>query len=129
MPVTMDDVAALALALPETSEGVQGRGGGRNWAVAGKVFAWERPLTKADVKRFGAAGEAVPEGPIVAVRLTDMEEKALVLAEGRKGVFDMEHFRGYPAVLVQLRLVGKRAVRELLIDGWSAMAPPGLHRS
>ena len=38
--------------------------------------------------------------------------------------FTIPHFDGYPAVLIQLRKVGQQALREALIDGWLACAPP-----
>jgi len=38
----------------------------------------------------------------------------------------MAHFNGYPAVLIELRAVGKRPLKDLLIDGWLACAPPAL---
>jgi hypothetical protein len=66
---------------------------------------------------------------VVAVRTDDMIEKAAVLQSGIEGVFDMAHFNGYPAVLIELRLVGKRPLKELLIDGWLACAPPALAES
>lgn len=118
--VTIDDVAAMALALPDVNEGE--RHGTRTWAVSGKVFAWERPFSKADVKRFG--DERPPEGPILAVRVEDLHVKELVLAEGKKGFFTIPHFDGYAAVLIQLKVATKTSVREALIDGWSAMTPP-----
>src|SRR5262245_14596362 len=123
MAATLDDVARLALALPEVAEGER-HNGDRSWSVAGTTFAWERHFSKADIKRFG--DELPPRQPVVAVRTDDMIEKQAVLQAGIKGVFDIAHFSGYPAVLIELRLVGKRPLKELLVDGWLACAPPAL---
>jgi hypothetical protein len=120
--ITVDEVAATARELPEVTEGE--RHGHRTWFVRGKAFAWDRPFSKADVKRFGDA--PVPEGPILAVSVADLDEKEAVLQEGAKGFFTIPHFDGYAAVLIQLRMAGKRRVREALVDGWLAAAPPAL---
>jgi hypothetical protein len=120
--VSLDVAAGLALDLPEVAEGE--RHGHRTWSVTGKVFAWERPFSKADVKRFGDA--TPPEGPILAVRVADLSEKEAVLAEQPKGFFTIPHFDGYPAVLIQLRMVTKGALREAIVDGWLACAPTKL---
>jgi hypothetical protein len=119
---TIEDVEAVIAELPEVSEGV--RFGHRTWKVAGKAFAWERPFSKADLKRFGA--ETPPTGPILAVAVEDLEEKEAVLAGGAKGFFTIPHFDGYAAVLVQLHAVGKRNLRDAVIDGWLASAPRAL---
>lgn len=73
---TLDEVAQLALELPEVTKGE--RHGNRTWSVTGKGFAWERPLSKADLKRFGDT--IPPDGPILAVRVEDLSEKEAVLA-------------------------------------------------
>jgi hypothetical protein len=120
--VTPDDAAAMAAELPAVTEGT--RFGQRTWFVGKKAFAWERPFSKADVKRFG--DEAPPSGPILALAVEDLHEKEAVLAAGTKGVFTIKHFDGFAAVLVQLDAVGKRALRALVLDAWLAVAPAKL---
>src|SRR5215213_2308254 len=117
--VTLDDVAKIAAELPEVVEGE--RHGSRTWSVAGKGFAWERAFSKADIKRFG--DETPPDGPILAVRVEDLGEKEAVLAAQPKAFFTIPHFDGYPAVLIQMKAVTKRQLREAIVDGWLAMAP------
>jgi hypothetical protein len=120
--VTLDDVARMVLELPDVTEGV--RHGNRTWFVGKKGFAWERPFSKADVKRFG--DETPPDGPILAVMVEDLGEKEAVLAANPKGFFTIPHFEGYAAVLVQLKKATKGKVREALVDAWLACAPPEL---
>ena len=118
----LDDLAAAAAALPETTEGV--RYGSRSWSVAGKAFVWERGFSKADLKRFG--NEAPPQGSIVAVAVEDLGEKEALLAANPDAFFTIQHFEGYPAILVRLDEVSDGALREAVLDGWLACAPARL---
>jgi hypothetical protein len=120
--IGVDEVARLALALPDVTEGE--RHGHRTWFVAGKAFAWERPFSQADIKRYGDA--TPPDGPILAVAVADLSEKEAVLAADPDAFFTIPHFNGYAAILIQLRRATKRAVREALTDGWLACAPNAL---
>jgi hypothetical protein len=119
---TYDDVAAIAEALPGVVVGA--RHGNRTWFVGRAAFAWERPFSKADLRRFGT--DAAPSGRILAVRVDDLAEKEAVLAAGTRGLFTIPHFDGYAAVLVQLDVVGRRVLRRTLEDGWAAVAPAAL---
>lgn len=121
---TIDDVARMAADLPEVVEGE--RHDNRTWSVGGKVFAWERAFSKADIKRYGDVEP--PEGPILATRVADIGEKEAILAEDRAGFFTIPHFDGFPAVLIQLSAVADEKLREAVVDGWLAVAPAALTR-
>ena len=117
--VNFEEVATLAMAMPEVTEGVRFRH--RTWLVDGKGFAWERPFSKADLKRFG--DETPPSGPILAVRVADQSEKEAALAVTPKSVFTISHFDGFDAVLIQLDKATSRVVRDAVIEAWLACAP------
>lgn len=116
---TFDDVDRLARALPGVAVGAHRER--RVWNVGRTSIAWERPFTKADIKRFGR--EPVPTGPIVGFRTADLDDKSAVLDDGHAGVFTIEHLRGYPAVLVALDDVATEVLADLVIDAWLACAP------
>ena len=118
--MTVEQAAEIALALPEASEGR--RFGHRTWSVAGKAFAWVRPLNKADVKRL--RGRRPPSGPLLAVRVANLEEKEVLMMDPPDGFFDIEHFHGFPAVLVELEVVEAQMLRAAILEAWCVCAPP-----
>ncbi|CCQ16584.1 putative uncharacterized protein [Rhodococcus sp. AW25M09] len=116
---TIDSATATIAGLPEVTESV--RYGNPAWAVGKNVFAWIRPFSKADLKRFG--DNTPPEGPVLAVRTTDLHEKEAILAAHPRACFTISHFDGFAAVLVDLDRAEDDELRELLIDGWLVYAP------
>jgi hypothetical protein len=121
----LEDVERLVALLPEVSEGV--RYGHRTWVVGGKVFAWERPFSKADVKRFG--DDPVPEGPILALATDGLEDKESLLQAHPDHLFTIPHLDGYPAVLLHLASASEDDLREALLDAWLVHAPEDVARS
>jgi hypothetical protein len=121
---TFEDVARLAAELPEVTEGEERHRGHRNWQVAGKAFAWERPFSKADIKRYG--DEQPPQGLVLAIRTADQAEKEAILAAGNDAFFTIPHFDGYAAILIRLPEVSAAVLEEAITDGWLSRAPAKL---
>ena len=123
---TFEDVERLVGRLPGTEETT--KFGRRTWAVGGKGYAWERPFSKADLKRFG--DETPPDGPILALSVEDLAEKEAVLAaRAGDGFFTIPHFNGYAAVLVELDKVSEEVLQETLLDAWLVHAPADLAKA
>jgi hypothetical protein len=117
---TWDDVARLALALPEATEERSGQGGGRSWRVRDKTFAWERPLRRSDLAELG---DTAPPGPVLAARVPDLGARAALIADSPEVYFSTAHFTGYPAVLVRLDEISGEELAELLGEAWACRAP------
>ncbi len=120
----VEHLAAVELiaSFPDVEEGTSY--GRRAWKVGGRLFAWDRPFSKADLKRYG--DEPVPGGPILGVTVEDLGEKEAILGTGTPGLFTIPHLDGHAAVLVQLDAISEDDLREILTDGWLAVAPEPL---
>ncbi len=118
---TWDDVRRIALALPETHEEM--RRGLMFWVVKDKLFVWERPLRKSDLR---ALGDAAPEGPILGARVEHLVAKEALIADNPDVYFTIPHFDGYTAVLVLLEKIDLDELEELVVEAWLARAPKRL---
>ena len=119
-----DEVRRIALELPETSERVSRDL--RQWRVKDKLFVWERPLRKADLK---ALGDDAPEGPILGAYVEHLVAKEALLADESGVFFTTPHFDGYAIVLVRLPGIGIEDLEEVVVEGWLAAAPDGLAKA
>jgi len=117
--MTIDSVAEFAASLPGVTVGT--KWGNRTWMVGEKGFAWQRPLRKADLERFG--DETPPAGDILAVRVESLDAKDALLEIAPPGFFTIAHFNGYPAVLIALRQAHAKDVRAAIMDAFRVMAP------
>jgi hypothetical protein len=118
--VTFDDIDKMARKLAGVTVGAKWRQ--RTWMVDGKGFVWERPFSKADLKRFG--DQAPPAGPILGVRVENLDAKDALLAMALPGFFTIPHFNGYAAVLIALHAAAAADVRAAVIGAWHAVATP-----
>src|SRR2546423_11781686 len=121
---TWDDVRRIALALPETSERLSRDL--RQWRVKDKLFVWERPLRRSDLK---ALGDSAPDGPILGARVEHLGAKEALLANDQGVFFTTPHFDGYPAILVQLDRITVEDLDEVIVEAWLARAPKRLAKS
>src|SRR3954471_3616585 len=114
-----EDVARIALALPETSERLSR--GLRQWRVKDKLVVWERPLRRSDLE---ALGDAAPDGPVLGARVEHLGAEEALLA-GDPGVFfTTPHFDGHASVLVRLDRIAVEDLDEVVVEAWLARAPP-----
>lgn len=120
--MTLDDAGAYASSLPGVTVGA--KWGHRTWIVGTKGFAWQRPFSKADLKRFG--DETPPAGDIFAVMVENLDAKDALLAMELPGFFTIPHFNGYAAVLIALREARAADVRAAILGAWRTVASPAL---
>jgi hypothetical protein len=102
---TDEDVRRIALSLPETTE--EPWYGTPGYKVKGKGFLRIR---------------SNDEGGLV-VFVADLGEKEAMLASDPKKFFTTAHYDGSPAVLVNIRAIGGRELREVITESWCQKAP------
>ncbi|MCM3780891.1 MmcQ/YjbR family DNA-binding protein [Microbacterium hydrocarbonoxydans] len=120
---TIDDVRAIALALPGVTERVGGHTGEPAWRLSSGQIAWIRGPRAADLRQLAALGAAWPEGPVLAVRVGSLAEKEALLAAEPGILFSIPHFDGYSGLLVRLDAIDRDRLAELIADAWLVRAP------
>jgi hypothetical protein len=118
-----DDVAAIALALPEaTEEPLHGR---RSWRIRKKLFAWERPLSAKEIEALGGLEPEgmAPAGDILAVHVPDAEAKQAMPASEPDLYFTTPHFDRSATVLIRLDRIPLPDLEEAIIEAWLCRAP------
>lgn len=121
-----DDVRRIALALPEVAERVGGHDGTPQWRVRGRLFAWERPLRRADL---AALGPDAPDGPILGARVPHEGAKLALIADAPDVYFTTPHFDGYASILVRLGAIPLDELSELIAEAWLVQAPKRLAKT
>ena len=114
------DVRKIALSLPETAEDPNNFDFSVNHKGKPKGFAWVW-RERVDPKKA-----RVPNPTVLAVRVSDLNEKDLWIASEPDKYFTEPHYNGFPAILVRLDKVGLRELRSLLTSAWRCQAPSEL---
>ncbi len=102
---TENDVRKIALSLPETTE--------KPW--------FNTPGFRVKDKGFLRIRSEAEGGLVVWV--SDLGEKEALLQSDPKKFFTTPHYDGHPTVLVNLRAVGVKELRELITESWRLNAP------
>ncbi|CAN5137457.1 hypothetical protein BH11MYX1_BH11MYX1_39250 [soil metagenome] len=118
--MTLAKVDAFVTDQPGVTVGA--RWNNKTWFVNEHAFAWSRPLSKADLARFAAAGAIAPIGEILAVHVESLDAKDAILSMELPGFFTIEHFANYPAVLIALKLARVKDVRTSILVAFGTAA-------
>lgn len=89
--------------------------------LKGFVWVW---LERVDPKK-----PRVPNPGVIAVRVANLSQKDLMIANDPVKFFTEPHYNGYPAVLVRLNAVKVADLKPLITEAWACMAPKALTSS
>lgn len=102
--LSFDDAGAIACALPGV---VEGRSyGTRGWKVGKKFLMREKEQMDG----------------VLVVRLANVDEQAFLIERDPETFFITDHYRGYPAVLVRLGKISRKALAVLIEQAWRGQA-------
>jgi hypothetical protein len=116
----MADLDELAMAMPETTKELSDDGR-PSYHVHGKMYCFHRGRRPDAVDP--ATGERLDD--VLMFRVADLDVKELILSDDRGIYFTTPHFRGYPAVLMQipsLARLERDELRDLVVEAWLTRA-------
>jgi hypothetical protein len=116
----MAELDELALAMPQASKEVSDDGR-PSYHVHGKMFCFHRGRRPDAIDR--ETGDRMDD--VLMFRVSDLDEKDLLLADVRGLFFTTPHFNGYPAVLMRittLERMSREELRDLVVDAWLSRA-------
>jgi hypothetical protein len=102
--MSLDDVRAMALALPEAEEGTSY--GTAAWRVKGKLFA-----------------RALEDAASIVIKV-DLDAREGLVAASPDAFGVTPHYQNYPMMVVKLGAVPRGLLHDLLIEAWRRTAPP-----
>ena len=117
---TMADLDELALAMPQAVKEVADDGR-PSYLVHGKMFCFHRGRRPDAIDP--ETGDRMDD--VLMFRVSDLDEKDLLLADVRGLFFTTPHFNGYPAVLMRittLERMSREELRDLVVDAWLSRA-------
>jgi hypothetical protein len=115
---TQSDVRRIALALPGAEESTERFAFSVQHKGKAKGFAWVWS------ERVEPKTPRVPNPGVLAVRVTNVAQRDLMIAAEPAKFFTEPHYNGFPAVLVRLDAVSVGDLEELLAGAWRCQAPP-----
>ena len=116
------DVRRIALSLPETTEATE------TFAFSVRNRGKDKGIAWVWLERVAPKKARVPQPAVVAIRVSDLAEKEMLLASDQDKFFTEPHYNGFPAVLVRLAAIDVDELEELLTDAWRCLAPRSLVR-
>jgi hypothetical protein len=114
---TQNDVRKIALSLPGTTEGTD------RFAFSVEIKGKQKGFVWVWLERKDPKKARTPCPTVLAVRVRDQAEKAILLAADPEVFFTEPHYNGFPAVLVRLPKVPRALLRKLVVDAWRCQAP------
>jgi hypothetical protein len=123
---TMADLDELALDMPEATKEIED--GRPTYRVHGKMFCFHRSRRPDAVD--SETGERLDD--VLVFRVADLGVKEMLLSDARGVYFTTPHWKGYAAVLMRIRDLGRLdrdELRDLVEEAWLTRAQKRLAKA